>query len=71
LLERKKQRPQATNISSNSSVSKPLLSHTLLTKPRLLENPAIKNARNSWEIGINEELIAIATEKDRPFALLM
>jgi pyridoxine 5'-phosphate synthase PdxJ len=30
----------------------------------------IKAARISWENGINEELITIATEKQRPFATL-
>jgi hypothetical protein len=31
----------------------------------------IKSARIAWENGINEELIAIAAEKQRPFATLL
>jgi len=72
LLERKKQQHTVNNNLSSSPVSKkPHSSRSLVAKPQVLENPAIRNARNSWEIGINEELLAIATEKDRPFALLM
>jgi hypothetical protein len=33
--------------------------------------PMIKSARIAWENGINEELIAIAAEKQRPFATLL
>lgn len=32
---------------------------------------AVKSARIAWENGINEELVAIATEKQRPFAMLL
>ena len=35
------------------------------------KNPSIKAARISWENGINEELLAIAAEKQRPFATLL
>ena len=33
--------------------------------------PAIREARIAWETGINEELIAMATELKRPFARIM
>lgn len=33
--------------------------------------PMIKSARIAWENGINEELVAIAAEKQRPFATLL
>lgn len=75
LLERKKQRNTASNGLNNNSplTKKPHLGRAPVGKSRgvALENPAIKSARNSWELGINEELLAIATEKDRSFALLM
>jgi hypothetical protein len=32
--------------------------------------PVVKAARITWENGINEELITIAREKQRPFAMI-
>ena len=67
LLERKKNNSE---YSTSSPVSKPL-NKTVIATPRVLENPTIRNARHGWEDGINEELLSIASEKDRPFVLLM
>jgi hypothetical protein len=70
-LERKK-KINGTVSATSSPDSKPhITARSHKSKPRSVENPAIKSARNGWEVGINEELVAIATEKDRPFALLM
>jgi len=70
LLERK---VKSSGSAVSSPISKPhVTARTLTNRFRTaIENPAIKSARNGWEVGINEELVAIATEKDRPFALLM
>jgi hypothetical protein len=68
ILERK------SNNGSSSSASSPLKpnsSRTLVAKARVLEDQAIRKARSEWELGINEELLAIAAEKDRPVATLM
>jgi hypothetical protein len=35
------------------------------------KNSSIRASRTSWENGINEELIAIAAEKQRPFVTLL